>query len=86
VIINKEEKDKCDGEKLCRSWNEALQAIEEASTGTVADDVNQLRAQSSRFAQLDDDQKGNIVMETESAATKRQTKYGVKIFRRRCQI
>jgi hypothetical protein len=26
-------------------WNEALQAIEEASTGTVADDVNQLRAQ-----------------------------------------
>jgi hypothetical protein len=66
--------------------SQALQAIEEASTDTVADDVNQLRAQSSRFAQLDDDQKGNIVMETESAATKRQTKYGVKIFRRRCQI
>jgi hypothetical protein len=45
--------------------SQALQAIEEASTDTVADDVNQLRAQSSRFAQLDDDQKENIVMETE---------------------
>ena len=66
--------------------SQALQAIEEASTDTVADDVNQLRAQSSRFAQLDDDQKENIVMETESAATKRQTKYGVNIFRHRCQI
>ena len=66
--------------------SQALQDIEEASTDTVADDVNQLRAQSSKFAQLDDDQKENIVMETESAATKRQTKYGVNIFRRRYQI
>ena len=46
--------------------SQALQAIEEASTDTVADDINQLRAQSSRFAQLDDDQKkhchGNRVL------------------------
>jgi hypothetical protein len=41
--------------------SQALQDIEEASTDTVADDVNQLRAQSSKFAQLDDDQKENIV-------------------------
>ena len=67
-------------------WNEALQAIEEANTGTVADDVNQPRAQSNTFAQLDHDQKENIVMETESAATKRQTKYGVQICRRRYTI
>jgi hypothetical protein len=66
--------------------DEALHAIEEANTGTVAEDVNQPRAQSSRFAQLDHDQKENIVMETEGAATKRQTKYGVNIFRRRYQI
>jgi hypothetical protein len=66
--------------------SQALHAIEEANTGTVADDVNQPRAQSSRFAQLDHDQKENIVMETESAATKRQTKYGVQICRRRYQI
>ena len=66
--------------------SQALQAIEKANTGTVADDVNQPRAQSNIFAQLDHDQKENIVMETESAATKRQTKYGVNIFRRRYQI
>ena len=66
--------------------SQALQAIEEANIGTVADDVNQPRTQSSKFAQLDDDQKENSVMETESAATKRQTKYGVNIFRRRYQI
>jgi len=66
--------------------SQALQAIEEANIGTVTDDINQPRAQSTIFAQLDDDQKENIVMETESAATKRQTKYGVKIFSRRYQI
>jgi hypothetical protein len=65
----------------CIELSQALHAIEEANTGTVAEDVNQPRAQSSRFAQLDHDQKENIVMETESAATKRQTKYGVQICR-----
>ena len=66
--------------------SQALHAIEEENTGTVAEDVNQPRAQSNIFAQLDHDQKENIVMETESAATKRQTKYGVQICRRRYTI
>ena len=44
---------------------------------------------SSRFAKLDDDALEKIIGETESASTcstKRQTKYGVKIFKRRCQF
>ena len=49
-------------------------------------DVNQPRTPSSRFPQLDDDQKEKIVMDTMSPATKKQTEYGVNIFRRRCQI
>jgi hypothetical protein len=71
--------------------SQALGPIEEAqndqdNTGTVADDVNQPKAQISRLAQLDDDQKEKIVMESQSHATKRQPTYGVSIFRRRCQI
>ena len=51
--------------------SQALRPIEEAhndqdNTDTVADDVNQPKAQSSRFAQLDDDQKEKSVMETQS--------------------
>jgi isopenicillin N synthase-like dioxygenase len=40
------------------------------NTGTAADEVSQTRTQSNRFAQLDDEEKENIVMETESATTK----------------
>lgn len=64
---------------------QALQSIDEAyntnqeNTGTIADDASQSRDMSSRFAQLDDEEKVNIVTETESASTKRQIKHGVKI-------
>ncbi|CAG2222516.1 unnamed protein product [Mytilus edulis] len=74
---------------------EAIHAIEETesheilqSPETTADDVH-VSEQTvemeqeipSRFAKLDDDALEKIIGETESASTKRQTKYGVKIFK-----
>ncbi|CAG2246888.1 KCTD1_15 [Mytilus edulis] len=74
---------------------EAIHAIEETesheilqSPETTADDVHvsepavEMEQEiPSRFAKLDDDALEKIIGETESASTKRQTKYGVKIFK-----
>ncbi len=49
-------------------------------------DERHTHATGSRFATLDENEKEDIVSATESMATKRHTKYGVKILRRMCQI
>ncbi|XP_071138622.1 uncharacterized protein [Mytilus edulis] len=74
---------------------EAIHAIEETeshespeTTALSADDVHvsvpamEIQQEvTSRFAKLDDDALEKIICETESTSTKRQTKYGVKIFK-----
>ncbi|XP_063405987.1 uncharacterized protein LOC134689951 [Mytilus trossulus] len=74
---------------------EAIHAIEETeshespeTTALPADDVHvsvpamEIQQEvTSRFAKLDDDALEKIICETESTSTKRQTKYGVKIFK-----
>lgn len=68
-----------------KDLSQALHAIDEEqndqeNNDIIANDMSHARDQSSRFTQLDDEEKENIVTETESTdSTKRQVKHGVKI-------
>ncbi|CAC5407170.1 unnamed protein product [Mytilus coruscus] len=60
----------------------AIQVIEESEIDDVSVLVVVVEKEiPSRFAKLDDDALEKIIGETESASTKRQTKYGAKIFK-----
>ena len=49
------------------------------------DSQSEANTNNNRFPIIDDDAKDNIIEDANSKATKKQTRYGVNIFRRTCQ-